>query len=378
MITGVDRLKGSSDVTLAIEPRETECYKELQAQLRPLLPLSATDPITVHQCMLILSHAHWLDGSELSDAGVLNPVVWSDRLMWLSELDLSLARLVEGHLNALQLCLRLGSPSLREFIRESLAYGQMILGVWGVDSTDPVSLCSTGLSGVKNYTSGLGVVTHALVTADIAGRTQLCLVDARDSNRHDLSSWNMRGMRATRSGSFNTTGLEATEFKHVGDADDFGQEPGLVTGVWRIAALQLGASFGLLDATRQQLQRAGRADASSQIERMLPPMYQALAARSLVEHAAIVAERATGDHDVEAMVALSLCARLLTEDLGQLVIASVERSMGLSFFSNDSRPGHQAADLATYMRQVARDAFAQRAGTVLMHYPHRLARFIDG
>ena len=50
----------------------------------------------------------------------------------------------------------------------------------------------------------------------------------------------------------------------------------------------------------------------------------------------------------------------------QDTIAAVERSVGLAHFARGSDTGRIARDLATYCRQVARDAMEQRSGRILL------------
>ncbi|RYH00818.1 acyl-CoA dehydrogenase [Salipiger sp. IMCC34102] len=283
-----------------------------------------------------------------------HPVDLGRFLVALAEANLPLARLCEGHVNARQL-VELHAPGS--------APAGAILGVWGADGDPPVTFSDAVLSGRKRYASGLGIVTDALVTVLHDGACRLALVDVTDPARHHTETWDMLGMRATVSGDVDLAGLTPT---WIGDAGAYHIEPSFVGGVWRIAALQLGGTFGLIDAARDYLSGLNRLDTEAQISRLTPLLGRSLAAFGLIEKAAQVAQGPSGTRDPERAVALSIQARLLTEELAQDTIATVEKSVGLAHFARGSDTGRIARDLATYCRQVARDAMEQRSGRILL------------
>lgn len=294
-------------------------------------------------------------------AGTPQPERLFTRLVRLAEVNLSLARLYEGHVNALRLARTLGDAGTWAEAR-GLADGGAFLGVWGADGAVPLALDGERLAGGKRFASGLGVVGHAVVTLGQGEALRLALLDVSDPARHRPGSWRKTGMRATVSGDFDADGMPASALRWVGGPGRYLEEPGFVGGTWRIAAVQLGGTLGLLRAAADDLATLGRLAAEAQVARLAPVLTRALAAGALVRRAARVAEGAAGRAEPERAAALSAQARLLTEDVGQDAIAAVERSVGLAHFDEDARTGRIARDLATYMRQAARDAFLQRAG----------------
>lgn len=102
--------------------------------------------------------------------------------------------------------------------------------------------------------------------------------------------------------------------------------------------------------------------AEAQVARLAPVLTRALAAAEFTRCAAAYAEGPAGLRDPDKAASMSAQARLLTEDVGQDAIAAVERSVGLAHFDDDAVTGRLARDLATYMRQSARDPLLQRAG----------------
>lgn len=302
----------------------------------------------------------------LQDSGYLSATPLSSnvlfrRLVTVAEVNLPLARLYEGHVNAIRLITNLGNDELRGVV-ERLAGDGALFGVWGADGALPLAFEGDHLVGGKRFASGLGTVGHAIVTLGHGDSVQLALLDVSDQTRHDLTTWTKTGMRATASGDFDATGLPTSALRWIGKPGQYFDEPGFIGGVWRIAAVQLGGTLGLLHAASRQLGALGRLGAEPQISRLAPVLTRALAAGAFTIRAATVAEGPSGIADPERAVSLAAQARLLTEEIGQDAISAVERSVGLPHFDEAAPTGRIARDLATYIRQAARDALLQRAG----------------
>ena len=295
----------------------------------------------------------------LGDDGTADPALTAQRLMRVAGANLSVARLWEGHVNARQLVTLHGDATQRATVDRLMAEGAF-LGVWGADGPVPVTADADGqrLRGGKLFASGLGAVTHAVVTVNSGPEVRLALVDVTDPARADPERWQMSGMRATRSGGYDLDGVEVTAW--LGGPGDYLTEPHFLGGVWRIAALQLGGTVGLVDAAAAFLRERGRLEAEAQKVRLTEIVIRATAAAPLVEKAARTAVASTSDPD--SAVALSLSARLLTEAIGLDAIRAVEQGIGVGHFAEGSVTGRKARDLAVYMRQAARDAFMLRIG----------------
>lgn len=281
-------------------------------------------------------------------------------LMQVGAVNLSVGRLWEGHINALNLIQLYGSVDLKTSINHRIAQGAM-LGVWGADGEVPVTQDQSGnrLNGRKNFASGLHTVTHAVVTVNSGPKVRLSLVDVTDAARADPSTWSMQGMQATASGTYEFAGLPTEKIEWIGSPGDYLQEPHFVGGVWRIAALQIGAAMGLLDVAAAELRAAGRMQAEAQKTRLMSVLMRVWAGVALTERAAA----ATGDREIapDDIVATSIAARLFTEEVALEAVRAVEQSIGLRHFENNSETGRRARDLSVYLRQAGRDAFLQRA-----------------
>jgi hypothetical protein len=287
-------------------------------------------------------------------------------LVRIAEANLPVARYCEGHVNALRL-LRLHGAAIDPHV---------LYGIWGADGERAVRLGHDGrLVGEKRYCSGLGLIDRAILTVGSDDGVHLAVVDAREPERLYPQAWNMLGMRATLSGRFTVDGLVPD---WLGGADAFFQEPSFLGGTWRIAALQAGGTLGLLGAARDRLAASGRLDAEAQLARLGTALMETLGGLGQVERAAEVAEGSEGLSDPDRAVALSLGARLQTEETAQRAIQAVERSIGLVHFDAESETGRIARDLATYCRQAARDAFLQKAAGIALRRTGPLSELWHG
>lgn len=294
----------------------------------------------------------------LLDDGSSDPAQTARALMQVGAANLSVGRLWEGHINALRLIRLYGSRDLKNSVNHRISKDGL-LGVWGADGKVPVTRDGDGVKGMKCFASGLGTVTHAIVTVNSGPEVQLALVDVTDAARADPSTWSMQGMRATVSGNYDFGGMSADRIEWIGAPGDYLREPHFIGGVWRIAALQAGAAAGLLDLTATELRKAERMQAEAQKSRLMGAVMQVWAGMALTERAAAASiDCQTGE---DTIVATSIAARLFTEEVALDVIRAVEQSIGLRHFDTGSKTGRMARDLSVYLRQAARDAFLQRA-----------------
>lgn len=285
----------------------------------------------------------------------------------LGRANLSLARLVEGHINAVKLAVLYASPATLERIRAGVRAGRL-LGVWGADAGTPVTLSSRSgslvLAGTKRFASGLGAVGEALVTAITDGGLQLVLVPADDVSRADASAWRASGMRATRSGTYCLDGLVVERWRLIGAPGDYLREPHFEAGVWRYCAAHLGGAEALYEQLVRQLAAMGRADDPHQARRIAEAAVACETARLWVTAAALRAE--SGGCEAAGAAAYSLLAREATEAACLTVIDHVERALGTSAHDPANPVERLRRDLSLFVRQAAPDAKRARAAALLV------------
>ncbi|KQT68935.1 MULTISPECIES: acyl-CoA dehydrogenase family protein [unclassified Aureimonas] len=297
-----------------------------------------------------------------------------DALVTLGGIELSLARLFEGHVNALQLIALYGTAAQQARVLRVLGEGGL-LGVWGAEGPEPVRLVEDArggvtLSGAKRYASGAGLLHTALVpiTEAETGRMHLLLLDVREKARVDLSSFDMRGMRRSISGTYTFDGVPVTPADRIGAPDDYRREPFFVGGIWRCAAAQLGAIEAIVGGLAGELGRTGRDGHPLQMARIGQAILSARTARLWIEDTAARIETGAAIGDAPAIakaVALSAYGRLVTEEAAMTVIDLSERGLGLGSFARSHPLEALTRDLSVYIRQANPDAVLLQHGRVL-------------
>ncbi|MBP32249.1 MULTISPECIES: acyl-CoA dehydrogenase family protein [Methylobacterium] len=273
--------------------------------------------------------------------------------------SLALGRLYEGHVNAIQLIARYGTPDQRSRLFADARAGHLF-GVWNTEPAEGglrVEARDTDgrLLGVKTFASGAGYVTRALVTArhpDRAG-VAMMVVPLEAGTRADLSAWRAQGMRASATGTVDFTGLAVNAGDILGQPDDYFQQPAFSGGAWRFAAVQLGGIEAVFDAWRGHLNRTGRGGDPHQLARLGEGAIAVEGARLWIERGAQVASDA-GMPPARVVAYINL-VRLAVERAGLDVLQLAQRSVGLQGFMRGHRLERLARDLATYLRQPGPD-----------------------
>ncbi len=287
-------------------------------------------------------------------------------LRQLGRANLSVARLVEGHINAVKLIALYATPAARDAAFDAVRAGEL-LGVWGADGAVPVTLAPCEpltLRGAKRFASGLGLVSRALVTARTDDGAQLVLAPVTDAARSDASAWAMSGMRATASGTYDLEGVEPGPAALIGKPGDLMREPFFEGGVWRYAAAHLGGAEALYTHMLETLLKAGRADDPHQQRRIAEAGTACETARLWLELAATRVE--SGPADPEGAAAYALLAREATESACLTVIDRVERALGTAAFDAGSPVDRIRRDLSLFLRQAAPDGKRARAARALV------------
>ncbi|MGB3573507.1 MAG: acyl-CoA dehydrogenase family protein [Phormidesmis sp.] len=188
--------------------------------------------------------------------------------------NLSMGRVYEGHVNALQLVQTFGtSAQVKKYAQD--ARNNKVFGVWNAEAEDGVKLIPIGsgsyrIEGSKTFCSGCGYVERPFVNGALPdGQWQMCIVPMEKvSVDVDPSWWQPSGMRASASYKVDFTGVELTAEDILAQPADYFRQPWLTAGVIRFAAVQLGGAEALFDATRTYLQGMGRIDHPHQQARL--------------------------------------------------------------------------------------------------------------
>jgi len=287
-----------------------------------------------------------------------------DALRLIGGADLSVGRIFEGHVNAVQLVTAYGSGSQRRELACDLTAGRLF-GVWSTEvepglSIGPLATGGWRLAGAKTFATGAGHLDRVLVTAKLPdGGKQMVAVDlAGQDGRADASGWRVRGMKGTLSGRFDFSDMIVGGEALLGAPGDYEREPRFSAGAWRFTAAQLGAIEALARHLRAHLTAAGKDADPIQRARFAACVVAARTAGIWVSRAADRAERGGAD-----AVPVVLMTRGVVEDAGLLVMEAAVRGVGTASFFTGNPIDRITRDLGLYLRQPAPDAARDRAAT---------------
>lgn len=283
--------------------------------------------------------------------------------------SLSAGRLFEGHVNAVKLAVLHGSERL---LAEA---GQgALLGVWGADGPDPVRIERPVLRGAKLFASGADTVDAAIVTArDGTGAIRLlALRRPALAGRLHPEEWQTGGMCATASGRADLDGLALDALEPLGGPGAYFIEPHFQGGVWRYAAVQMGAMRRLTALAADQLSRRGQQEAPLQADRLRQMATECETARLWLLSAAGEVERA----DAGASAAeTAILARLTVARAAMEVLRLFDEAVGAASFARAHPAERIRRDLLFYLRQANPDGLALDAMARIQADPARRARW---
>ena len=306
---------------------------------------------------------------ELGGAGLCEPGQYNDLctiLRLLGSADLSVARLFEGHVNAVSLVARYGTYDQIRALSEGVAKGGLS-AVWGADDAKGLSVIHGRkfvLQGRKILASGAGFVTDPIVTAKARDGQVMCLLHLTMAEKIDLSVWNAQGMRSTATGAIDLSGIVVTSENIVGVAGDFMRQPYFSGGAWRFCAAHVGATERLVDLFRDHLVKTARGQDPYQQQRLAQGVASAKTSRFWVEEAA----RRLSVEEPEAgnVVAFANLTRMVTERCALDVMETVQRGVGLTSFIRPHPIERISRDLATYLRQPVPDLAMSNGAKVFL------------
>jgi hypothetical protein len=260
----------------------------------------------------------------------------------LAESDLSLARLGEGHADALAILAELSGPAPVPDSR---------WGVWAAMPPGP-SLSAEQqdgtwwLDGTKQYCSGARVCTHVLVTATTADGVRLFAAETgHEGVRPVPGSWPAVGMAGSDTLDVRFGRVPA---EPVGAPGGYVARPGFSHGGVGVAACWYGGARGV-----------ARALATTARQRDIGPHgFAHLGAVDIaLRSAAAALDQAADEIDddpldrKDAGARRALRVRTLTEAVATEVLARVGRALGAGPLGHDGDHAQRVADLTVYLRQ---------------------------
>lgn len=264
--------------------------------------------------------------------------------------DLSLAKLYEGHTDALAILAELGGLDPTNWP-----------GSWGVWASESpggrtqlhrLADGSSYVSGTKLWCSGALTASQGLLTAWLADSdaSQLVAVRLNQSGvKVDADHWKAVGMA-------NSLSVKATFDKvactPVGKPGEYLSRPGFWQGGAGVAACWLGGATGIANSLAESLYQFSAAHGHGATSAFklaaLGKVYLAIAqTTAILQSAAAWIDQ----HPAADASRVALAARLSAEQCAKTVIHEVGQAMGASPFCLDEKFARAAADLPVFIRQ---------------------------
>jgi alkylation response protein AidB-like acyl-CoA dehydrogenase len=275
----------------------------------------------------------------------------------LAEEDLSLARLGEGHADAVAILAELGGPPPQAGSR---------WGVWAANPPGPNVTATRQdggwlLRGTKQYCSGARVCTHALVTARAGDEERLFAVAVDDLEPH-AGSWPATGMAGSDT---LDVGFPAVPAEPVGPPGGYTGRPGFSHGGAGVAACWYGGARGV---ARTLARAAAKRDVGPHALAHLGAVDIALrTTRAALVRAADEIDADPGDLRGEGALR-ALRIRALAEATASDVLARTGRALGAGPLSHNGAHSRAVADLTVYLRQHHAERDLARLGELVAEH----------
>ncbi len=288
-------------------------------------------------------------------------------LMSIGAYDLSLGRIYEGHINALQLIERFGSTEQKEKYFAEAVSGKLF-GIWNSElPSEPLTYKSSPngykFEGAKVFCSGASQVHRPIVTADGPDGSHLVILhlDAY-SLTEDYRYWQPLGMKASVSCRFDFSGNTFNEKQFLGDPYDYVREPDFSGGSVRFAAVQLGGAKAAVRATVRHLETMGRLEAHDQRLRLGRLSILMEGGSLWLQGAGKVMDEK--QENPAAYVHYSNMVRTVIRDICEEVLSLCGMSVGLQGMMKPHPLERIQRDLSVYLKQPGPDRALSETGRV--------------
>ena len=287
----------------------------------------------------------------------------------LGRANVALARLFEGHLNAIKLVAAFGTPLQLQDIAADVQAGH-IFAIWNTEAPPGLQLEPAGdgfvLSGAKLFASGVGHVDRAVVTARLPGGDLVLAALAFDPAAVPFShaGWDVLGVKGAATGRIDLAGLHVARSQIIGKPGDYFREPDFSAGAWRTLCVQTGAMEALYDLFRAALLAASHGSSPIQRARLAEIACHCETARLWSEKAGVEAE--TGRLGNARAIAYVNLARATVGHSATRTIELVQRGIGAKAFVAGHPVERIARDLSFYLRQPAPDQTVDEAAATLL------------
>lgn len=262
-------------------------------------------------------------------------VRWSRLREWGRE-DLALARLAEGHTDAVAILAEAGRAPVPD----------ALYGVWAARSGSGLGLHGGRLAGTLRFCSGAHGLDRALVVADAEHGTQLLDVDVRRAEVQPVpGTWQPVGMLASDSPDVRFAELAVELVDEVGPPAFYTERPGFWHGGAGVAAVWLGGALGVLDDVYRWLGEHG-----ADPHRLANLGQLHVAVRQTEALLRLTADIVDADPAMPHRAEVG-AVRASAEQAARTVLDVAPRVFGAAGLCRDDRIPRRLADLGVYVRQ---------------------------
>ena len=334
--------------------------------LDPAPPGPLSGPRTAETVSAELRTMHQRGDLDLPLPGGGETAVRWAMLARLGRRDLCLARLAEGHADAVAILAEAGRAPV-----PGATYGVWASRSRGTGARIQSRHGKWRVSGRVRFCSGAGYLDRALVAAMSADGQGPLLVDVDLANPRielDLDSWPALGMDASASLDVSFHDLVLAERSIVGPIGFYTGRCGFAFGGAGVAAVWLGGAAGGLDAAVAAL-RPGPIDDHHRLAQ-LGALHTQLAGTDalLVSAAETIDREPTADYSL-----LVATCRSAAEKASREVLDVVPRIVGPGPLCWDRRLAQHLADLQVYIRQHHAEADLAALGSAFLAYRDQIS-----
>lgn len=282
--------------------------------------------------------------------------------------DLSVGRIVEGHINALLLIYKYGnSEQINTYF--ALAESGNLFGVWNTEI--PLEklkmICENSeitLNGSKTFCSGALNIHFPIVTAHSYSSLQMIILDTKKNIKlvEDWSLWNPIGMKASTSCRFDFSGIKISNKDLLGNADDYYKNPIFSWGAVRFSAVQLGGAQKIIDVMLAHLKKTNRFEDPYQKMRLGKVSILIETGKLWIEKAKKL-QKNQEEYADDYLVNFANMMRIATSNICEEIILLAEKSVGIQGVLIGHPLEKPIRDLRVYLKQAGPDEALSNVGT---------------
>ena len=292
-----------------------------------------------------------------------DPVAYLRTLLSLGAGDLTVARVVEPHLDATAILAQAADDDPEAVVPGP---GDGVWGVYAAHGPGHHLLASRKgegwvLTGRKPWCSLASELSHAVITAHTGPEATRAFAVRLDDPGvgHPEQAWVSRGLTRVRSTTLELDGVPATP---LGDDGWYLRRPGFAWGGIGVAAVWLGAAHALLSTlTEASLRRPPDQIASAHLGRADALLH---AADATLVAAAVSIEAGEGVGEAGALLAARV--RATCADAAEQLLTIVGHALGPGPLTGDDEHARRVADLTVYVRQHHAERDLARLGALVL------------